>query len=224
LRDAMDKELCNRRKILDEGICQRCGSEWGIHVCYVIPVSNFIKPSYADMIENLITVCDHCVNRKSKLSIINCRFGKDVYIPKPYLVNLYGCTIGDETKIGAFVEIQYGVKVGNRCKISSHSFLCTGVTIEDEVMVAHGVKFCNDKFPRACNSNGTMKSHTDYKSEGIKVCKGASIGSNATILPGVTIGENAMVGAGSVVTKDILENTIAVGVPAETTEGCFRIK
>ena len=125
----------------------------------------------------------------------NVTLGEDVKIYS--FVNAYGCEIGDETRIGAFVEIQKGVKIGRRCKISSHSFLCEGVTIEDNVFVGHGVMFTNDKFPRATNADGSPQSEADWAVVPITVKKGASIGSNATILAGVTIGENAMVGAGS---------------------------
>jgi len=142
----------------------------------------------------------------------NVTLGEDVKIYS--FVNAYGCEIGDETRIGAFVEIQKGVKIGRRCKISSHSFLCEGVTIEDNVFVGHGVMFTNDKFPRATNADGSPQSEADWAVVPITVKKGASIGSNATILAGVTIGENAMVGAGSVVTKDVPDNATVAGVPA----------
>lgn len=130
------------------------------------------------------------------------------------LVNLYGCKIGENTRIGTFVEIQKGVVVGKNCKISSHSFLCEGVTIEDEVFVGHGVMFINDSHPRATNMDGTMKQADDWQLQKILVKKRASIGSNATILGNVTIGENAVVGAGAVVTKSIPPNKIVVGNPA----------
>jgi acetyltransferase-like isoleucine patch superfamily enzyme len=130
-------------------------------------------------------------------------------------VNLYGCEIGDEVKIGAFVEIQKGVKVGNRCKISSHSFLCEGVTLEDEVMVAHNVTFINDLYPRATNSDGNLQTEKDWACKPTLVKKGASIGSGATLLCGVTVGEYALVGAGSVVTKDVPPFTVVAGNPAK---------
>jgi UDP-2-acetamido-3-amino-2,3-dideoxy-glucuronate N-acetyltransferase len=133
-------------------------------------------------------------------------------------VNVYEAEIGDETKIGTFVEIQAGVKVGKRCKISSHSFLCSGVTIEDEVFIGHGVMFTNDKLPRACNPDGTLKAGDDYELLTTLVMKGASIGSNATILPGIVIGRNAMVGAGAVVTKDVPDEAVVVGNPAKRTK------
>lgn len=132
-------------------------------------------------------------------------------------VNAYGCEIGDETRVGAFVEIQKGVKVGRRCKISSHSFLCEGVTVEDNVFVGHGVMFINDKFPRATNEDGSPQTEADWSVTPILIKRGASIGSNATILAGVTIGENALIGAGAVVTKDVPDGAIVAGVPARPT-------
>lgn len=138
--------------------------------------------------------------------------GKDVIVRD--FVNLYGCTIGDASQVGTFVEIQKGVTVGKHCKIQSHSFLCEGVTLEDGVMIGHGVMFTNDKYPRAVNDDGTLKSKTDWACLPTLVKTGASIGSNATILPGITIGEWAMVGAGAVVTKDVPARTIVAGNPA----------
>jgi acetyltransferase-like isoleucine patch superfamily enzyme len=129
-------------------------------------------------------------------------------------VNLYGCEIGDETKIGAFVEIQKNARVGCRCKISSHTFICEGVTIEDNVFVGHGVAFINDSYPRATTQGGSLQTEQDWTVEHTLVKKGASIGSGATILSKVTIGENAFVGAGSVVTKDVPANTVVAGNPA----------
>jgi UDP-2-acetamido-3-amino-2,3-dideoxy-glucuronate N-acetyltransferase len=140
------------------------------------------------------------------------KLGRDVKIYA--FVNLYGCEIGDESKIGTFVEIQKGVRIGRRVKISSHTFICEGVTIEDEVFVGHGVMFINDKYPRAANADGTLQTEVDWSVTPTLVKHGASIGSNATILCGVTIGERAMVGAGSVVTRDVLPDTIVAGVPA----------
>jgi acetyltransferase-like isoleucine patch superfamily enzyme len=128
--------------------------------------------------------------------------------------NLYGCEIGDDSRIGTFVEIQKGAKVGSRCKISSHSFICEGVTIEDEVFVGHNVTFTNDLFPRATRTDGSMQSDADWKCVPTLIKRGASIGSSATILCGVTIGERAMVGAGAVVTKDVPANTLVAGNPA----------
>lgn len=128
--------------------------------------------------------------------------------------NLYGCEIGDDSKIGTFVEIQKGAKIGRRCKISSHSFICEGVTIEDEVFVGHNVTFTNDLFPRATRPDGSLQTDSDWKCTPTLVKRGASIGSSATIVCGVTIGERAMVGAGAVVTKDVPPNTLVVGNPA----------
>ncbi|MCX7594265.1 MAG: N-acetyltransferase [Fischerella sp.] len=142
------------------------------------------------------------------------KFGRNVKIFHPHLVNLYGCTIGDDTKIGTFVEIQKNVVVGSRCKISSHSFLCEGVMIEDEVFIGHGVMFTNDLYPRATNEDGSLQTDADWHVIQTRVKRRASIGSNATILPGVTIGEKAIVGAGAVVTNDVPDRAIVVGVPA----------
>lgn len=128
--------------------------------------------------------------------------------------NLYGCEIGDGTKVGTFVEIQKGSKVGKRCKISSHTFICEGVTIEDEVFIGHGVMFTNDMFPRATAAGGGLATEADWKCEPTLVRKGASIGSNATLLCGITIGERAMIGAGAVVTKDVPADAVVVGNPA----------
>jgi acetyltransferase-like isoleucine patch superfamily enzyme len=144
----------------------------------------------------------------------NVSLGKDVKIFQPTLVNLYGCVIGDDTKVGAFVEVQKGVSIGARCKISSHSFLCEGVTIEDEVFIGHGVMFTNDPFPRATNPDGSLQTQADWTVETTRIRRRASIGSNATIVSGVTVGEGALVGAGAVVTKDVPDYAIVVGVPA----------
>jgi len=140
------------------------------------------------------------------------KLGKNVKLAK--FINLYGCEIGDETKIGTFVEVQKNARIGRRCKISSHAFICEGVTIEDCVFIGHSVTFINDSYPRAANSNGSLQSEKDWKVEYTLVKKGASIGSGSTILANVTIGENAIVGAGSVVTKDVPANTIVAGNPA----------
>lgn len=140
------------------------------------------------------------------------RLGRDVKLSK--FINLYGCEIGDETKIGAFVEIQKNARVGRRCKISSHTFICEGVDIEDNVFVGHSVTFINDLYPRATTVNGELQSEADWKVEKTLVKKGASIGSGSTILANVTIGENAIVGAGSVVRKDVPANAIVAGNPA----------
>jgi acetyltransferase-like isoleucine patch superfamily enzyme len=139
------------------------------------------------------------------------RLGKDVKLSK--FINLYGCSIGDNTKIGAFVEVQKNASVGKSCKISSHSFVCEGVDIEDDVFIGHGVMFINDSYPRA-TANGQLQTEADWKVERTRVCKGASIGSGATILANVTIGENALVGAGAVVTKDVPANAVVAGNPA----------
>lgn len=140
------------------------------------------------------------------------RLGKKVKLSK--FINLYGCQVGDCTKIGAFVEIQKNARIGKNCKISSHSFVCEGVTIEDGVFIGHGVTFINDTYPRATAANGALQTEKDWKVEPTRVKKGASIGSGATILSNVTIGENALVGAGSVVTHDVPDNAIVAGNPA----------
>jgi UDP-2-acetamido-3-amino-2,3-dideoxy-glucuronate N-acetyltransferase len=129
-------------------------------------------------------------------------------------VNLYGCTIGDETRIGTFVEIQKGAAIGSRCKISSHTFICEGVTIEDECFVGHGVMFINDKYPRATCDDGQLKTQADWTCTPTRVCRRANIGSGAVIMCGVTIGEGATIGAGAVVTHDVEPNTVVAGVPA----------
>src|SRR4029077_7113629 len=140
------------------------------------------------------------------------KLGQDVKLSK--FINLYGCEIGDETKIGAFVEIQKNASVGRRCKISSHTFICEGVTIEDNVFIGHGVMFINDLYPRATTAAGGLQTEIDWRVERTVVKKGASIGSGATILANTCIGENAIVGAGAVVTKDVPANTIVAGNPA----------
>jgi acetyltransferase-like isoleucine patch superfamily enzyme len=140
------------------------------------------------------------------------RLGANVRLSK--FINLYGCEIGDETKIGAFVEIQKNASVGKRCKISSHTFICEGVTIEDGVFIGHGVTFVNDRYPRATAAGGALQTEDDWKVERTIIKKGASIGSGATILSNTSIGENAIVGAGSVVTKDVPPNSIVAGNPA----------
>jgi acetyltransferase-like isoleucine patch superfamily enzyme len=133
-------------------------------------------------------------------------------------VNLYGCEIGDDVKIGTFVEIQKGAKIGNRCKISSHTFICEGVTLEDEVFVGHSVTFTNDRYPRATNGNGQLQTDADWACIRTLVKRGASIGSGATLLCGITIGENAMIGAGSVVTRDVPPDTVVAGNPARVVK------
>src|SRR6202043_1395055 len=139
------------------------------------------------------------------------KLGENVKLSK--FINLYGCEVGDQTKIGAFVEIQKNAKIGKNCKISSHTFICEGVTIEDNVFIGHGVTFINDTYPRATAADGELQTEADWKVERTVVKKGASIGSGATILSHTSIGENAIVGAGSVVTKDVPPNTVVAGNP-----------
>ena len=141
------------------------------------------------------------------------KLGKNVRLSK--FINMYGCSVGDETKIGAFVEIQKNASVGKRCKISSHTFICEGVQIEDNVFVGHSVTFINDSYPRATTAAGELQTEADWKVEKTVVRKGASIGSGSTVLSKITIGENAIVGAGSVVTKDVPANAIVAGNPAK---------
>jgi len=141
------------------------------------------------------------------------KLGANVRLSK--FINLYGCEIGDETKIGAFVEIQKNAKVGSRCKVSSHTFICEGVTIEDNVFIGHGVMFTNDSYPRATTESGGLQTEADWKVETTVVKKGASIGTGATILPNVSIGENAIVGAGSVITRDVPAHAVVAGNPAK---------
>jgi acetyltransferase-like isoleucine patch superfamily enzyme len=141
------------------------------------------------------------------------KLGQNVKLAQ--FINLYGCEIGDNTKIGAFVEVQKNAKIGRNCKISSHSFICEGVTIEDGVFIGHGVMFINDLYPRATAANGALQTESDWKVEPTLIQRGASIGSNATILARVTIGENAIIGAGSVVTRSVPANTTVAGNPAK---------
>lgn len=143
----------------------------------------------------------------------NVRLGEGVMIHHPQLVNLYGCSVGAGSRVGAFVEIQKNAHIGDRCKISSHTFICEGVEIEDEVFVGHGVMFINDIFPRAANDDGSAQSEADWTVVPTKIKRRASIGSNATIMGGVTIGEGALIGAGAVVTKDVPDHAIVAGVP-----------
>ncbi len=150
--------------------------------------------------------------RENFIRLNDVKLGSGVKIYS--FLNAYGCEIGDETRVGAFVEIQKNVKIGRRCKVSSHSFLCEGVTVEDNVFIGHGVMFTNDKYPRATNPDGSPQSEGDWAVVPITVKNGASIGSNATILAGVTIGEGAIVGAGAVVTKDVAAGSVVVGNPA----------
>jgi len=150
--------------------------------------------------------------RENFIRLNNVKLGRDVKIFS--FVNAYGCAIGDGSKIGAFVEIQKNVEIGKNCKISSHTFICEGVEIEDNVFVGHGVMFTNDKYPRATNADGSAQTEADWEVIQTFVKKGASIGSGAVIIAGITIGENAIIGAGAVVTKDVAPNTIVAGVPA----------
>ena len=149
-------------------------------------------------------------NKKITIDVI---LGKSVILNA--FINLYGCQIGDNTKIGTFVEIQKGAKIGKNCKISSHTFICEGVTIEDNVFVGHNVTFINDLYPRATTASGKLQTDEDWTCIPTLVKKGASIGSSATLLSGITVGENAIIGAGSVVTKDVPPNTIVAGNPAK---------
>jgi UDP-2-acetamido-3-amino-2,3-dideoxy-glucuronate N-acetyltransferase len=142
----------------------------------------------------------------------NVRLGKNVHIYN--FTNLYGCEIGDDVKIGTFVEIQKGAKIGNRCKISSHSFICEGVTLEDEVFIGHNVVFTNDRYPRATTENGELQTDADWECIPTLIKRGVSIGSGAVLLCGITVGENAMIGAGSVVTKNVPPGAIVAGNPA----------
>ncbi len=147
------------------------------------------------------------------------KLGRGVWLAQ--FINLYGCEIGADTRIGAFVEIQKGSKVGARCKVSSHTFICEGVTLEDEVFVGHGVMFTNDKAPRAVNPDGTLQRDGDWSLIKTRVCRGVSIGSGAVIVCGVTIGEGALIGAGAVVTRDVAAGATVVGIPARQLERGF---
>lgn len=151
--------------------------------------------------------------RENFIRLNNVKLGKDVKIFS--FVNAYGCVIGNATKIGTFVEIQKNSFIGRNCKISSHSFICEGVTIEDNVFIGHGVMFTNDKYPRAVNADGSLQTEEDWKVIPTIVKKGASIGSGATIIAGITIGEDSIIGAGAVVSKDVPPKTIVAGVPAK---------
>jgi acetyltransferase-like isoleucine patch superfamily enzyme len=178
-------------------------------------LSNAELPEFLNPLEpDPLTMNEHMNNHTNNHLCIapDVSLGKNVKMSK--FINLYGCEIGDETKIGAFVEIQKNAKVGKNCKISSHTFICEGVTIEDDVFVGHNVTFINDMYPRATTSNGDLQTENDWKVERTLVKRGASIGSGATILANVTIGEHAIVGAGSVVTKDVPANMIVAGSPA----------
>jgi acetyltransferase-like isoleucine patch superfamily enzyme len=156
---------------------------------------------------------ENTIQINSKQSLNNVSLGENVKIYD--FVNAYGCSIDDNTKVGTFVEIQKGSTIGKNCKISSHTFICEGVHIDDNCFIGHGVMFTNDLFPRATNMDGSLQTEDDWKCIETFVKKGASIGSNATILAGVTIGENSLIGAGSVVTKNVPENAIVAGNPAQ---------
>lgn len=149
----------------------------------------------------------------TRLIADNVKLGKNVKIYA--FTNLYGCELGDDVKVGTFVEIQKGARIGNRCKISSHSFLCEGVILEEEVFIGHGVMFTNDRLPRATAADGKLQTEADWHCESTIIRKGASIGSGATLLCGITVGERAIVGAGSVVTKDVPKNAVVAGNPAK---------
>ena len=151
-----------------------------------------------------------------KKNINNVKLGENVKIFD--FVNLYGCTIDDNSKVGTFVEIQKNAFIGKNCKISSHTFICEGVHIEDNVFIGHNVTFINDKYPRSVNFDGSMQSESDWKVVETYVKKGASVGSSSTIMCGITIGENSIVGAGAVVTKDVPPNTVVAGVPAKVVK------
>jgi len=148
------------------------------------------------------------------------KLGKNVRVYD--FTNLYGCEIGDDTRIGTFVEIQKGVKVGKRCKISSHTFICEGVTIEDNVFVGHNVTFINDRYPRATNPDGTLQTDADWTCQKTRIASGASIGSSVTVLGGLTVGDNAIIGAGSVVTRDVPADAIVAGNPARVLRSADR--
>ena len=156
------------------------------------------------------------------MPITNCKLGKNVTIHHPELVNLYGCKIGDNCKIGTFVEIQKNVIIGKNCKISSHSFICEGITIEDNAFIGHGVMFINDRYPKSTNPNGKPKLDGDWKLENTIIKKSASIGSGAVILCGGSIGEGTFIGAGAVITKDVKSFTSVAGVPARLLNKSIR--
>jgi len=158
---------------------------------------------------------------QNQLIAADVKLGRNVRLG-PF-INLYGCEVDDETKIGAFVEVQKGAKIGSRCKISSHTFICEGVTIEEGVFVGHGVVFINDQYPRATNANGQLQTEADWNCQRTIIRRGASIGSGVTLLGGIVVGENAIIGAGSVVTKDVPANVIVAGNPARILEGSTRL-
>lgn len=158
---------------------------------------------------------------QNQLIAADVKLGRNIRLG-PF-VNLYGCEIDDETKIGAFVEVQKGARIGARCKISSHTFICEGVTIEEGVFVGHGVVFINDRYPRATNANGQLQTEADWNCQRTIIRRGASIGSGVTLLGGIVVGENAIIGAGSVVTKDVPANVIVAGNPARILDGSTRL-
>lgn len=162
--------------------------------------------------------------RADTMPMRNVTLGRNVRIVDETLVNLYGCSIGDDTRVGPFVEIQCNARIGSRCKISSHTFICEGVIIEDEVFVGHGVMFTNDRYPRATNEDGTMQSAADWTVEITKVGRRASIGSNVTVLSGIKIGEAAIIGAGAVLTKDVPAFAVVAGVPARVIGDVRRLR
>ncbi len=174
-----------------------------------------LRPHWSKILHDAPDRSDYSMNTAQetcKRIAPDVKLGKGVRIYD--FTNLYGCEIGDDVKIGTFVEIQKGVKVGNRCKISSHTFICEGVTIEDEVFIGHNVTFINDRYPRATNGTGELQTQADWPCIGTLIKKGASIGSGVTLLCGITVGENAVVGAGSVVTKDVASGAVVAGNPA----------
>jgi UDP-2-acetamido-3-amino-2,3-dideoxy-glucuronate N-acetyltransferase len=158
------------------------------------------------------------------MPIRNVTLGRNVRIVDETLVNLYGCSIGDDTRIGPFVEVQCNARIGSRCKMSSHTFICEGVVIEDEVFVGHGVMFTNDRYPRATNDDGTMQSAANWTVEITKVGRRASIGSNVTVISGIRVGEAALIGAGAVLTKDVPAFAVVAGVPARVIGDVRRIR
>jgi UDP-2-acetamido-3-amino-2,3-dideoxy-glucuronate N-acetyltransferase len=187
-------------------------------IVYAAPIWPQSGPKWAAQLLPCITMVISGSSQQRMASIVpiaaNVECAEGVKVFYPDLVNLYGCKIGAESRIGIFVEVQSGVSIGARCKISSHSFVCEGVTIEDEVFIAHGVMFSNDRLPRAANEDGTLMAGGDWKLEPTRVKSRASIGSGAVILPGVVIGEGALVGAGAVVTKSVPDHAIVAGNPA----------
>jgi UDP-2-acetamido-3-amino-2,3-dideoxy-glucuronate N-acetyltransferase len=167
--------------------------------------------------------CPNFMNDSPTIRIApDVKLGRDVKIFA--FVNLYGCEIGDETKVGTFVEIQKGVRIGKRVKISSHTFICEGVTVEDNAFIGHGVMFINDRYPRAANPDGSLQTEADWQVVPTIIRRGASIGSNATILCGVTVGEGAIVGAGSVVTRDVAPFTVVAGNPARVLRSLEQVQ